>query len=454
MQVIGMHVGSSFAEVCVMRENEKGQLVLHEGPFHLYLPRQPLKSHLPRLLDGARADAAFSTCQFLERLFDFRLGGSTAQVVTSGCEAWPFLGTYAAQRGWIHPTKTQPIAARELSFPIAERIDANGQVLEALQEDALSLIAIKMKELGVKRVCVHFMNAPKNPLHQNQAVDYLKREGFEVFVPSLRSDLPEIHRWRRSTLEASFSGTFDEIRSEIEKGLEGQLPSSQIFFRDRHLFATGPETSRVGTLFGLDHVLAESFPQFSSILDLGLESWRLITRKQQTSWASPWGPIDAEGVTRLDLRCQPTSLLERSPHGDVAIHPKKEGFEPGPLCFGRGQKLLAFDLFASELQNHPMVKSQISEQGLAKAQSYLQTLCRMGQVRDPAILTQQLKADVLESIAWDIQLHAQEGPLMIHGFFAPLLFDALKERLPGWPLSLHLESSASLVAKIGRGSLP
>ncbi|MBX3039241.1 MAG: hypothetical protein KF789_00870 [Bdellovibrionaceae bacterium] len=450
MQVIGIHIGSSFAEVCLMRENSKGQLTQAGEPVYLYLPRQTLKSSLPKVLSDFKADAAFVTTQFLERLFDFRLGGSTAQVVTSGCENWPFLGSSASQRGWIHPTKTQPIAARELSFPVDERIDSAGRVITPLDETSLHPIAEKLKSSEIKRVCIHFLNAPANSAHQNQAAEFFKTQGFDVFVPPTCADLTEAHRWRRSTLEASFSGTFEEIRADLEKGLEGLLPTEAIFFRDRGNFQAPAKTSRVGSLFGLDEILVSHFPKATAVLDLGLESWRLVTRKKQSSWESPWGCIEAEGSTRFDLRCQPTSLLEKDSAGDVVIHPKKEGFEPGPLCFGRGQKFLVFDLFSEDLQQHGGVKQQMPESGVAKKEFFLTTLCRNSRTKDPAKLLKRLRSDVLESIAWDVQVHAEEGPLVIHGFFAPLLGAGLKELMPDREIILNDEASASLTAKAGR----
>ncbi|HRO68253.1 MAG TPA: hydantoinase/oxoprolinase N-terminal domain-containing protein [Pseudobdellovibrionaceae bacterium] len=454
MQVIGMHIGSSFAEVCLMRENSKGQLTQASEPVYLYLPRQTLKSSLPKVLADARIDAAFVTTQFLERLFDFRLGGSTAQVVTSGCENWPFLGSSAAQRGWLHPSKTQPIAARELSFPVEERIDSAGNVVTPMNEASLLAIAEKLKASEIKRVCIHFLNAPANPSHQTRAAEFFKTQGFDVFVPPTCDHLTEAHRWRRSTLEASFSGTFEEIRSDIEKGLEGLVAPDALFFRDRGGFQSPAKTSRVGSLFGLDEILVSHFPKATAVLDLGLESWRLVTRKKQSSWESPWGCIVAQGSARFDLRCQPTSLLEKDSSGDVVIHPKKEGFEPGPLCFGRGQKFLVFDLFSEELQKQEGVKQQMPESGVAKKEFFLNTLCRNSRAKDPAKLVQQLRSDVLESIAWDVQVSAEEGPLVVHGFFASLLGPELRERMPDREIILSTEASASLTAKAGRSPRP
>lgn len=457
MQVIGMHIGSSFAEICFLQSNNKGQLVPMNEPTYLYLPRQSLRTQLPKLLQAHpsfKPEKAFITSQFLERLFDFRLGGSTAQLVTAGCETWPFLGASAVSRGWIDPVKSQPIASGELSFAVEERILPSGEVRTPLDLKQLEEIATKLKAQQIKRVCIHFLHAAINPMHQNAAAQMMREQGFDVFVPSESADLSEGIRWRRSTLEASFSGTFDELRSEIEKGFEGTLSPEQILFRDHRRPQSGPETSRVGTLFGLDECLLAQSSGAPSVVDLGLESWRLILRKDQKSWTSPWGCLEAKSqATRMDLRCQPTSIVERTGHGEVLIQPRKEGFEPGPLSFGRGQKLLVFDLFSSDLQDHPCLKDQMPATGIAKRDSFLNTLCRNSRLNDPEKLLKQLRADVLDAIAWDLNVHLIDGPLVIHGFFASLLGPEIKKRLGDRPVSFQTKTSAEVGAQASRDAL-
>ena len=97
MQVIGLNIGGSSAEVSVWAPQEKKA----RARALLYLPRHPLKTALPKFLKtlpDQDFSAAFVTSRQLERLFDFRLGGSTAQLVTAGFERWPFVNAAGRYR--------------------------------------------------------------------------------------------------------------------------------------------------------------------------------------------------------------------------------------------------------------------------------------------------------------------------------------------------------------------
>ena len=155
----------------------------------------------------------------------------------------------------------------------------------------------------------------------------------------------------------------------------------------------------------------------------------------------------------MDLRCQPTSIVERTPNGEVLIQPRKEGFEPGPLSFGRGQKLLVFDLFSNDFQNHPCLKDQLPTTGLAKRDSFITTLCRNSRLNDPEKLLKQLRADVLDAIAWELNVHLNEGPLVIHGFFASLLGPEIKKRLGERQVILQKKTSAEVGAQTSRNAI-
>src|SRR5262245_6792309 len=137
MQVIGLHIGGSFAEASVWAQGEKEP----RSRALFYLPRHNLKRALPKFLKAqpeSNFDAAFVTSRHLERLFDFRLGGSAAQIVTAGVEHWPFLNAAPLKTGWIQPQRSHPISSLELTFAIDERVEADGRVSQPLDVETLA----------------------------------------------------------------------------------------------------------------------------------------------------------------------------------------------------------------------------------------------------------------------------------------------------------------------------
>lgn len=441
MQAIGIHVGASFAEISVWARGEKKS----RAKALFYLPRQNLKSHLPKFLKTLpepQFDAAFVTTRYLERLFDFRLGGSTAQLVTSGFEKWPFLAAGAQRKGWVRPAKSLPISSADLSFAVDERVEADGRVSRPLDLTTLVPIAEKLKLMQVKRVCVHFLHAATNPVHEAAAAAWLREQGFEVSLPPSAPELPETARWRASTLEASFSGTFEELRSEIVAALAEFVPEDKIRLHDGRGFRSFESASKVGCLFA-DDVLLSREPGHGVFLQLETDQWSLLRREDTPVWHSPWGDVALPGPKRRLLAVQPTCPLESCGPGLVGPAEKTESFEPGPLCFGRGQKLMVFDLWAASPKLRESLSEHITDSHLNRRNSALIALARETKAKDPDAFVRRARAEIEEWIQVDV---ADEDPTQLRriGRLAPVL-DGLEFLTPG---SLH-ETAADRVVRTG-----
>lgn len=442
MQVIGLHIGGSFAEASVWAPNEKKA----RARALFYLPRHSLKSALPRFLKtlpDPNFSSAFATSRHLERLFDFRLGGSTAQLVTAGFERWPFLNAAAARSGFVNPTRSHPISSLELTFGIDERVGADGAIVKPLDPAAFEPIAEKLKMMQIKRVAIHLLHAAKNPAHEETAAAWFRERGFDVSVPPRGTASTEEARWRASTLEASFSGTYEEMRSDVVQALSEFMTEDRIRIHDGAGFKPFASASKVGTLFGDDVLLTGKHPG-RRFLRLDAETWTLVDSEIAPEWQSPWGPVAVAGPRRRALSVQPTCSLESCAPGVVAPNEKSEGFEPGPLSFGRGQKLMVFDLWA----DHPGVAGAFAEQmpeaARTRRDSALLALSRESKHRQADGFARQMQKDVERWIAVDAAEMADPATLSKTGLFASVLAG-----LPFPQLAGETESAADRAARAG-----
>ena len=103
-------------------------------------------------------------------------GARTALVTTAG-----FRDVYAIGRGnrpdafnlFFH--RPRPLVPRELTFEIAERMNAAGEVLVPIDAAALEALAPQLVALGVEAVAVCFLHSYANPAHEIAAGEALRR---------------------------------------------------------------------------------------------------------------------------------------------------------------------------------------------------------------------------------------------------------------------------------------
>src|SRR5690606_9967436 len=79
-------------------------------------------------------------------------------------------------------TRMAPLIPRDRCFEIDERIDRNGNVLRPLDRDELVRVAEAIRKQNVRAVAVSFLNAYRNPAHEQEAAALLQEMLPGVFV--------------------------------------------------------------------------------------------------------------------------------------------------------------------------------------------------------------------------------------------------------------------------------
>lgn len=438
MQVIGMHIGASFAEVCIWDSKSKRT----KARKLFYLPRQNLRTHLPPFLEAHAEpgfEAAYITSRYLQRLCEFRLGGGIAHVTTAGFEDWAALSNHGLKSPRAQGPTPLPITATELSFGLNERIEADGRITKKLDPAELESIARQLKAKDIKKVCVHLLHAPANDLHHKQSVSWFREHGFEVFEPDL-SIADETVRWRTNTLEACFSGTQDELLLQLQQGFEKYIPPEKVFMHDHEGFKPAAQAARVGTIFGLDRVLSNSLGNNDGAVVYDLEEWYVLHKNKTAQWESPWGTVCCERPLKNHFPLQPSNRLDAIP-GVALQRAPNEGFEPGPVLLGRGQKLMVLDAWFDSPEMKNEFTDLITETALTRCQSQFTALARtlqyspadklhtsvqkdVAMINDAFVGTQNLSSPVFLGM-----LHL-DAPKMTEGFLSERVARAGWERRP------------------------
>jgi N-methylhydantoinase A len=437
--LLALHIGISFAEAALWQD--KNLLATRR----FYLPSEPIATHLGKFLQEHKAcpDRVIVASRYLEKVLDSRLGGTVAQIVTAGFETWPVLRQpVLTEQFTLQPYRQAPLASQELIFGVSARMDSQGAELSPVDTAELESILVKFKSAGVKRVCVNLLFAQMNDAHQKQIADFFGQHSFEIFAAPRGADsTDEMPAWRKNLINACLSGVFQEHFDEIAKGIEvvgGRRESVYFINSNGEPFQKDPDQI-ASSLFGWSHAIADSLPkEDSAILYMGLESFYTIeSGNPQTQWKSPWGPIEAKTCHHNRLFMQPTLEIINVPMGGIGLGEEELGYEPGPVCLGRGLRPTAIDLVHLR---KALPLPQASEKHNPKLMNLLSTLVRnssdMGDI-SPAQLREELIEFLNARICTELVLKTNRKNIIMTGFFGKRPFEQFQTLVPD--LTWHLD---------------
>jgi N-methylhydantoinase A len=437
--LIGLHIGISFAEAALWQD----QKLIATRRF--YLPSEPIATHFGKFLleHQARPDRVIVASRYLEKVLDSRLGGTVAQIVTAGFETWPILRQpVLTEQFTLQPYRQAPLASQDLIFGISARINCHGQELAPVRTEELENILVKFKSMSVKRVCVNLLFSQMNDSHQRQVADFFAAHSFEIFAaPRGPDSTDEMPAWRKNLINACLSGVFQEHFDEISKAVEtagGHRDSIHFINSNAEPFQNDPQQI-ASSLFGWSQAIARSLPQEdTAVLYMGLESFYTIeSGNQQSLWKSPWGPIEAETCSHHRLSLQPTLEVINVPMGGIGLGEVELGYEPGPVCFGRGLRPVAIDLVHLRKS---LELPQASKKNDPKTMNLLSTLIRNSPaMRDmtPVELREELIELVNARICAELVMKTNKKNIIMTGFFGKRPFEQFKSVVPD--LNWHLD---------------
>lgn len=452
-QTLSLFVGESFVEAQILQNNKQLKFT------RWYLGKENLKNGLQKFMQdrgSSKLSQVFVASRFLEKILTYRLGGSVAVITTKGFENWALLREPSKDCHRSGAVKFGPLSAPELYFTVDERCDAQGRIEKELTGEQIQELVEKLKAKQAKRVCVHLLNAHKNPANQNRLATALAAENFEIFLPQFSGDdIDEVSHWRKNILNASLSGTFDEIQEEINDGLKDYLPEG---IRASFLCSEGGNFDRenqyrLTSLWGAQQCWVQALKKKSpkenfQILHLGLEQFSLLDpQKTETRWKSPWGQVFAPQVANRILCLQPTNEIEVSEWGSLTFSKNIIGYEPGPMFMGRGQIPCLLDLWAEQVQTLQGIEDRKSATGLQKFKNQLMALNKTAKTpQDGEEKTQaHLRELALQKLTLDINIHAEADKIFCLGALAPVFANELKKRLPRLRFEILTETESSLL---------
>jgi N-methylhydantoinase A len=289
-----------------------------------------------------------------------RKGARTALITTYG-----FRDTYAIGRGnrieafnlFFH--RPQPLIPRELTFEVPERVNAKGETLVALDENAVRALLPVLAKNEIEAVAVCFLHAYANPAHERRTGAILRAADPKLFVTLSHEIVREYREYERTSTTAlnafvgprvqSYLGRLDgHLRQEAFPGTLNIMRSNGGVMSVRlaqeqpvSMMESGPVAGIIGAgqlakLLGIERAIGFDMGGTTAKASLITRGVPAIEDGYVIGGAATGQPMQLPVVDIVEIGAGGGSIAWVDPTGGLHVGPKSAGADPGPAAYGNG----------------------------------------------------------------------------------------------------------------------
>ena len=325
-------------------------------------PREPLRAFIAAIRQstdspGAIAFLVHGTTVATNALIQ-RAGAKVAFVSTAGHEDIPYI--QRVNRQFLYDLtwdKPRPLlTSRRHCFGLAERIDARGQVVVPLTDEAVDELCDRLVEGCFEAVAVCLLFSYLNTAHEVKLASELRRRLGETPLSVSHEVAPIWREYERSSTTIADAYVKPLIQSyveSIENGLNeagialnwammksngGLMDAASAAGHPVHLVMSGPAggavaSKHIADLLGLENLVTLDVGGTSADVGIILEGGIGYTTEYEIEWGIP------AAVPLIDIRTVGAgggSIAWVNAGGFLQVGPRSAGAEPGPVCYGTG----------------------------------------------------------------------------------------------------------------------
>jgi len=367
--VIGIDTGGTFTDCVYRTEGRVEVLKIRSTPDDPSRAILEAIEQIAQRTGGDDLEVRHGTTVATNALLE-RKGARVAFVTTAGFEDTLVIGRQARPSlyDWnVH--RPHPLAEPDLSFGVAERIASDGSTLRALNRPALRELRQRIAQSGAESIAVSVLFSFANPEHERAIASALKT--LKIPISLSHQVLPEFREYERAatvTLNAYLTPRLASYIGGLQRSLtrrgaqlsimqsSGGILSAQAAAREPvRTILSGPAGGVTGALSvarraGIDRLL--SFDMGGTSTDVALLD---AGREPPTTIEGQVSGLPVR-VPMLDIHTAGAgggSLAWMDAAGALQVGPQSAGSDPGPACYGRGEKATVTDANLSLGRLHP-----------------------------------------------------------------------------------------------------
>jgi len=369
---IGADVGGTFTDLVLLRSD--GHAVTRKVNSNKAGYHQPVLDGIKELLSdaGVQPSSIVEVCHgatVATNALIQRQGAITGLITTEGfrdvLELRRLRRPSSNDLLWDKP---EPLVPRRRRLEVEERMSAEGEVLVALNEDAVRRAIDSLVLQGVESLAICFLNSPFNPAHE-QAVARIVRAEYPSLSVSVSTEVfSAIREYERTStaivnayvmpLVATY---LDALRIGLKRmGIEapllimgsngGVITSRAAMQRPALVVESGPAAGVIGAshlakqMKGADLVCMDmgGTTTKAALLEGGLPTFapeqEVAGATAQASWLWQGGGYHLLGrcVDLSEIGAGGGSIISVDAAGGIKVGPRSAGASPGPVCYGTG----------------------------------------------------------------------------------------------------------------------
>ncbi|UCF57693.1 MAG: hydantoinase/oxoprolinase family protein, partial [Deltaproteobacteria bacterium] len=353
MIIIGVDTGGTFTDF-VFKDGDKW------GVFKvLSTPANPAEAVLDGLKHSAEGKAkrvvhgsTVATNAILERK-----GVKTALITNKGFEDIIEIGRQNRSRLYDLAYRKEPhIVPKELRFGVRERTLCTGEILEDLDMKGAKDLLQKIREANAESVAICLLFSYLNPTHEKKMGELLEEFNISVSLShEILSEFREFERTSTTLVNAYVSpkmkryvshlmnslGDKDSLRVMQSNG--GSISAETAMNESVRTILSGPAGGAVGAyeigkVAGFDKII--SFDMGGTSTDVSLMDSQLsLTLESQISGY----PVKVPMIDIYTVGAGGGSIAYIDLGGSLKVGPESAGADPGPICYGKGDRITVTD---------------------------------------------------------------------------------------------------------------
>ena len=367
MWSLGIDIGGTFTDI-VVRDAERTLarkvLTTHDDP------ARGVEAGIAAVLadggldPGAAERVVHATTLFTNTLIE-RNGARTGLITTRGFRDTLEIGRERKYELYdLTIAKPPPLVPRDRRREVAERMGANGEVVERLDEGSLDDAMSELERGGVEAVAIGFLHAYANPEHERRARDRLaeRHPGLPITISS--EVAPEIREFERISTTVANACLMPLAARYVERLAERiaargigcrlllMLSSGGLTDTDEarrfpvRMLESGPAAGAIaaawfGARAGHDDLLAFDMGGTTAKLCLVDGGEPLVTHtfeacRERRFIPGSGLPLKISALELIEIGAGGGSIARVDALGLLKVGPASAGSEPGPACYGLG----------------------------------------------------------------------------------------------------------------------